>query len=247
MAPWPPLASGPAEGVGVRFEIEQHFDLPLDTVERALLDPGFVERMAELPKLGQPQLLTHRVAGAIVHSRIRYSFVGDLSPAVRAAVDPSRLTWVEDATTDRRTHSTVFVIKPDNYANLLTCKGTFVLSPSGTNTLRVGRGEITVSVPIVGKKVERAIISAMEGHARSEVGLVQQWAAGGGAQADRTHAVGGGQPSSKSMSKGAWSDGCLPLRAARSTMPQRTVLAKDAVTSTRSMRIPRWLWKSPAR
>ena len=163
----------------MRFRIEQVFDLPVDVVEVALGDPRFVERMAELPKLGHPQLLTHEVHGDHVHQRVRYAFAGDLSPAVRRVVDPAKLTWVEESTTDRTTHTTDFVILPDHYAGLLRCRGTFELQPDGAAaSRRVAEGQIVVSVPLVGGKVERAIVSGMEEHARAEVDLVREWDAG---------------------------------------------------------------------
>ena len=111
----------------MRFRFEQLFPGPLERVEAALLDPAFLDRMAQLPKLGQPQLLDLHDDGTTVRRRVRYAFAGELSPAVTAVVDPARLTWVEDATIDRATHRTTFRILPDHYANRLRCSGTFRL------------------------------------------------------------------------------------------------------------------------
>ena len=44
-----------------------------------------------------PDVLDQRVDGDLVRQRIRYAFVGDLSPAVTAVVDPDKLTWVEQS------------------------------------------------------------------------------------------------------------------------------------------------------
>jgi hypothetical protein len=162
----------------VRFRIEQRFSVKLETVEDTLSDPAFVERMASLPKLGRPRLLSHRVDGGWVYQQVRYAFVGDLSSAVRRVVDPAKLTWVEDSATDRSTHRTTFKILPDHYAGLLRCSGTFALAPlAGGGTSRVAEGDVVVSVPLVGSKVERAIVSGLEEHAREETGLVEAWAA----------------------------------------------------------------------
>ena len=66
----------------MHFRIEQRLPGPLEAVEEALLDPGFLERLAALPKLGHPQLLDRRVDGDLVHQRVRYVFAGELSSAV---------------------------------------------------------------------------------------------------------------------------------------------------------------------
>jgi hypothetical protein len=160
----------------VQFRIEQQFGLPVEEVEDILCDPDFIDAMAQLPKLGRPQLLDRAESGDTVHMRVRYAFVGDLSSAVRRVVDPARLTWVQDETIDRRTHRSQFTILPDHYAGLLRCGGRFSLTPSGAGrALRTADGDIQVSVPLVGGKVERAIVSGMQEHAEAEAELVESW------------------------------------------------------------------------
>ena len=164
----------------MHFRIVQHFDVPLVSVETALCDPLFIARMAELPRLGRPELIGHAVTGHNVHLQVRYAFAGELSSSVRAVVDPQQLTWIEDSTTDLSTHRAVFRILPDHYASLLRCEGTFELADEGPHAcVRVAEGEIKVSVPLVGGKVERAIVSGLEEHAEAEADLVEQWRASG--------------------------------------------------------------------
>ena len=161
----------------MRFRIEQRFDHPVDAVEGTLLDPEFLVWMAGLPKLGRPELLGREEEATAVTMRVRYAFAGELSSSVRRVVDPARLTWVEHSTTDRQTHRATFRILPDHYAAMLRCQGTFVLAPSPTGSTRVAEGELRVSVPLVGSKVERAIVSGLEEHALAEALLVDTWLA----------------------------------------------------------------------
>ena len=161
----------------MRFRITQRVDAPLEDVQAALLDPAFLERLGELPKLGRPQLLDVEDAGDTVRRRIRYAFAGQLSSAVTAVVDPAKLTWVEDSATDRRTHRTTFHILPDHYADRLTASGTFVLQASGTGTTRVADGDIRVRFPLVGGRVEKAIVAGMQEYAVAEAGAISTWLA----------------------------------------------------------------------
>jgi len=163
----------------MRFRIEQHFDAPVETVEAAFIDPGYLEQLQRLPKLGQPQLI-HRVdAGDLVHLWIQHRFTGEVNAAVRRVVDPSRLTWVEESSLDRRTHRTTWRIVPDHYKNLLRAAGTFQLEPEGTGTRRETDAELKVSVPLVGGKVEQAIVSGLREHAEAEEQVVNDWLATG--------------------------------------------------------------------
>lgn len=159
----------------MRFHLEQEFRLPLQDVEDAYVDPEFIERLAELPKLGHPELLDQQREGAVVRQRVRYRFEGELSSAVTRVIDPKRLTWVEESTLDRRLHRTTFVIRPDHYGNRLESSGTFTLYGNGTGTRRVAEGEVRVHVPFVGGKVERAIVSGLSEHAEREVELLHGW------------------------------------------------------------------------
>jgi hypothetical protein len=161
----------------VRFELIQRLRAPVAEVEAAFIDPEYLAELGRLPKLGSPELLEQQDRGDHVWQRVRYRFVGDLSPAVTAVVDPRKLTWVEGSTLDRTSHTTTFDIEPDNYARLLGASGTITLAPDGEATLRRTTGDVAVHVPFVGHKVESAIISGLRQHAEREVDVLERWVA----------------------------------------------------------------------
>jgi hypothetical protein len=149
----------------MRFEIVQDFPFEAAEVQAAYLDESFLVGMGSLPRLGAPELLESSDQGSVIERRIRYRFAGDLNSAVRAVVDPQRLTWVEESRTDTDTLTTAWVIRPDHYADKLTGRGTFVISSTEAGCRRTAAGEIKVNVFLVGGKVEGAIVSGMREHA----------------------------------------------------------------------------------
>jgi hypothetical protein len=157
----------------VRFHIEQRFAASLEKVEGAYCSPALLATLATLPKVGGAELLDQQVDGDRVTQRVRYRFTGELSSAVTAVVDPQRLSWVEESVLDRTSHVTTWHIVPDHYANRLTCLGTFRLEASGATTRRLTEAEIKVHFPLVGGRVERAIVSGLEEHAAAEQVAVQ--------------------------------------------------------------------------
>ena len=167
----------------MRFAVEQRFPAPLEAVEAALLDPAFLARLALLPKLGEPQLLGSEVDGPIVRQQVRYRFAGELAPAVTAVVDPQRLTWVEHTTFDRGSHRGEHRIVPDHYGDRLRCSYTTQLDhttqPGGDGPLtsRVTEGDLRVRFPLVGGRVERAIVSGLLEHAELEAEVLGRWLA----------------------------------------------------------------------
>jgi hypothetical protein len=159
----------------VEFRLEQRFRAPLEEVEAALVDPALLVELSNLPRLGGPEILARSDDGDTVTMSVRYRFVGHLSAAVTAVVDPGRLTWVERSTLDRGTHRTAFRIEPDHYADRLACEGVARLEADGDGTRRTVEGDIRVRFPLVGGKVERAIVSGLEDHADAEAAIVEAW------------------------------------------------------------------------
>jgi hypothetical protein len=163
----------------VHFHIEQHFSGSVDAVESALCSPELLARFASLPKVGGAELLDQQRDGDTIHQRVRYRFTGELSSAVTALVDPDKLSWVEDSVIDRTTHVTTWSIIPDHYATRLTCSGTFRLAgKSDELTVRTTEADIRVHFPLVGSKVEKAIISGLEEHAAGEEAMLDSYLAG---------------------------------------------------------------------
>ena len=159
----------------MRFSLEQRFAAPIEDVEAAFVDPALLSELATLPELGRPELLEHVDAGHSVSQQVRYTFTGELSPAVTAVVDPTRLSWVEHSELDRVSHRSVFRIRPDHYPDRLSCSGTVALESVDGGTRRTIAGDLRVRFPLVGSKVERAIVSGLRDHASAEARVVQAW------------------------------------------------------------------------
>ena len=157
----------------MRFFIEQRFAAPLQQVEDAYCSPELLATLAALPKVGGAELLDQRAEGNTVVQRVRYHFTGELNSAVTAVVEPSKLSWVEESKLDRTTHVTTWHIVPDHYGTRLSCRGTFRLEEAAGTTRRLTDAEIKVHFPLVGGRVERAIVSGLEEHAEAEQSAVQ--------------------------------------------------------------------------
>ncbi|MEY2404948.1 MAG: hypothetical protein QOD38_2499 [Acidimicrobiaceae bacterium] len=160
----------------MRFQLEQHIAAPVGAVVAAFVDPGFYESLEALPNLGRPELLSHEAKGSIVRMRVRYRFTGELSGAVRAVVDPKKLTWVEEADHDIAARSVSFRMIADHYADRFKSSGTYRFEPAGdTSTIRNCTGDIEIRMPLVGRRVENAIVSGLREHLGAEVALVERW------------------------------------------------------------------------
>jgi len=159
----------------VEFKIEQRIAGPLAAVEAAQLDPEFIAQLANLPRIGHAELLDQQRDGTVVEQEIRYHFTGELSAAVRAVVDPRKISWILESQFDLAEHRSTWRILPDHYRERLTAHGTTRLVADGDTTLRVNEGEVVVHMALVGGRVERAIVSGLREHADAEAAALDRF------------------------------------------------------------------------
>jgi hypothetical protein len=162
----------------MRFQLEQHIAAPVDAVVAAFVDPAFYESFEALPNLGRPELLSREERGAVIRMRVRYRFTGHLNSAVKAAIDPQKLTWVEEADHDLESRSVSFRMIADHYADRFRSSGTYRFVPAGDDaTVRNCAGDVEIRMPLVGRRVEGAIVSGLQEHLEAETGLVERFVA----------------------------------------------------------------------
>ena len=156
------------------FTVTQDFTAGADAVARAYASAELYEHLVGLPKLDAPEVLDRRVDGDLVRLRLRYRFVGDLSPAVTAVIDPAKLTWVESSTHDLARRTVSYELLPDHYPDRLQSSGTCSIASAGTGCTRTVRGRLKVRALVVGGAVERAIVSGLREHLGGEVEIVDR-------------------------------------------------------------------------
>lgn len=159
----------------MKFEIEQRFAAEVDAVARAYTDPALYASFDGLPKLSQPELVSHAVDGDTVVLEVRYRFGGELSPAARAVIDPDRLSWVERSVHDLGHHSATFTMIPDHYADRFTCTGSYRFDAVSGGCRRRGQGDLRVRAFLVAGAVEGAIVSGLREHLVDEVPVVESF------------------------------------------------------------------------
>jgi hypothetical protein len=160
----------------MRFTAEQRFPgaSPAE-VATAFADPALYDHYPAGDRLAAPTVVDHRVDGDIVELALQYRFTGDLSSAVRAVVDPARLTWVERTRHDLASGTATFALQPDHYTDRLRCTGTVRITADADGSRRVIEGDLKVKVTLVGGTVERTLVADLQGHLRQETAIVERF------------------------------------------------------------------------
>lgn len=159
------------------FDIEQRYQAGPDAVARAYVEPGLYELIGDASSLGRPEVLGVSVDGDVARLEVRYRFAGHLNAAARAALDPDKLTWVERSTHDLARHHVEFRLIPDHYGDRFKASGEATVTARGTGSVRRVTGSLTVKAPLVGRAVEKAIVSGLRDHLAAEAEAVDRFLA----------------------------------------------------------------------
>ncbi len=158
----------------MHFELIQRYDADADAVDAAYADPGLYPALVGLPKLGGIEVVGHD-GPPVVRMEVRFRFTGHLPPAVTAVVHPERLTWVQETVHDHADRSARFRLLPDHYPDRLRCRGRYAIADQAGGSRRVVSGELQVRAPLVGGRVEQAIVSGLEEYLEAEAPVVDAW------------------------------------------------------------------------
>ncbi len=161
----------------VRFHVVQPVSASREAVVAAVVDPHLYESMRDMPSLGTPSVIEHRVDGDLNRLRIRYAFRGRLSSAARAVLDPAKLTWVVNLDVDMKRYDAQFRMIPDHYADRIKCAGSYRFEARGDSTDQVMEGELVVNALLVAGAIEKAIMSGFEEHIAEQAKAVERLAA----------------------------------------------------------------------
>jgi hypothetical protein len=163
----------------VKFSIRHEVGVTPSRAVAAYGSPSFYEGRPARDDIAVRGVVRHEVHSDRVLLEVRFAFTGHVSAAVRAVVDPARLSWVTRTELRPAEARSEWEVRPDHYADRLSARGTYRFEPgrSGPGSTRVlVDGELVVHVPVVGRSVERAIVAGLREYLEDEVAGVAEFA-----------------------------------------------------------------------
>jgi hypothetical protein len=162
----------------VKFAVRQGIALPPDRVMAAYGSPAFYEGRPERDNIAVREVVRHEEAGDRVLLEVRMAFTGSVSPAVRAVVDPAKMSWITRTEILVAEARSVWVVVPDHYPDRLSASGTYRFGDGadgpGSTDVEV-EGDLKIRVPIVGRSVERVIVSDLQAYIAEEAAGIAGW------------------------------------------------------------------------
>jgi uncharacterized protein DUF2505 len=159
----------------VKIAICQSVAVPPAQAIAAYGAPAFYEGRPIRDDIAVLEVVHHDDSGDRVLIEVRFAFTGSVSSAVRAVIDPAKMSWVTRTEVHPEEARSDWVVLPDHYADRLSASGNYRFEPGvggPGNTSVTVEGDLRVHVPIVGRSVERVIVSDLRAYIRDEVSSI---------------------------------------------------------------------------
>jgi hypothetical protein len=162
----------------VKFSIREAVAVPPERAMAAYGSPSFYEGRAARDDIEVREVVRHEATPGRVLLEVRFAFTGSLSPAVRAVVDPGKMSWITRTELLLAEGRSSWTVLPDHYPDRLSASGTyrFEEAASGPGACDVEvEGDLRVRVPIVGRSVEKVIVGDLRAYIADEVADIAVW------------------------------------------------------------------------
>lgn len=160
----------------MRFEISHLFDVPATAVAETLLDERFQESLSDIGSLAERSvILQEEHSDGNVLRRTRCVLDIQASGPAKTFLGNQRPAWIEEAVWHPTASRWDWTIHPEVAAELLKANGTIDIADDGDGSARTVTGDIRVSVPLYGSKVERLIVSGLEAAYEEEAERIAVW------------------------------------------------------------------------
>ncbi len=156
----------------MKIAIRQAVAVPPAQAVAAYGTPAFYVGRPGRDDIAMVEVVRHDDLGERVLIEVRFAFTGSLSPAVRAVIDPAKMSWVTRTEVRPAEARTSWVVLPDHYPDRLSASGSYRFEEGDDgpdSTIVHVEGDLRVRVPIVGRSVERVIVTDLRHYIRDEL------------------------------------------------------------------------------
>jgi Protein of unknown function (DUF2505) len=171
----------------VKFSIGQSVPVAPDAAIAAYANPAFYEGRAPSGDISLVEVVSYDADASHERIEVRYKFTGSVSSAVRAIIDPAKMSWVTRTDIHRDERRTSFTVLPDHYPDRLECQGSFrfeegaggAVSASTDPSVITIEVDLKVHVFLVSRRVEQLIVNGLRTYLTAEVLTLPRFTAGG--------------------------------------------------------------------
>ena len=113
----------------MKITIRQAVAVPPARAIAAYGSPAFYEGRPIRDDIAVLEVVRHDDSGDRVLLEVRFAFTGSVSPAVRAVIDPAKMSWITRTEIHPDEARSDWVVLPDHYPDRLSASGTYRFEP----------------------------------------------------------------------------------------------------------------------
>ncbi len=158
----------------MRFGFEQRWTSSVGEVVDLYTDEDFWRGVSGFGRTSAPEVLEVTRSDDSARTRLRWKLVVELPSEASRFIDPDNVAWVEDTTWDLGAATADVAFQAAQGASLLRASASVVVVPDGDEAVRRITGDLKVRIPLIGHKVENAIVDGIGEHLGEEADVVAQ-------------------------------------------------------------------------
>lgn len=159
----------------MQLRAEHSFPVPPPSVMAAMVDPAFAEGLDVLPDVGQVSVVDAGEHGDTRFLAVRMTYDGSLDPIAARVLGTGSPSWIQTYRLDHGTGRGHLSITPEHHESILRCHAELRFAAVDGGTRRTLHGDLSVRVPLLGGKAEKALAPAIVSRIDVEAQLLTDW------------------------------------------------------------------------
>jgi hypothetical protein len=154
----------------VKFATTQAVAVPPSRAMAAYGSPAFYEGREVRDHIEVLEVVRNEDTGSRLLMEVRFAFRGPISPAVQRIIDRNKMSWITRNEIRPDEARADWQVLPDHYPDRLKSSGVYTFDAGPDESSVVGiEGDLKVHVPVLGKSVERVIVTGLRKYFEAEV------------------------------------------------------------------------------
>lgn len=145
----------------MKLYVENHLPIDAASAWDVFESDEYKQRLREQTKI-QQEVLETREEGGVEIRRIRTEPDQELPGMVASAIGTKKLSYVQTNRFDKAAGRMEWHVDLDGIGERVKVHGVTTCVPDGDGCKRIIDGEISVNVPLVGRQIEKQVVSAFE-------------------------------------------------------------------------------------
>lgn len=158
----------------MRLDLRHPMPAPVDRAWAQLQSPEYASALSDEAGVDR-EVLRSGVEGGQVVRTVRLVGRKPLPAAVARLIGSAQIRYVQEERIDEAGRTIHWRVTAPDISDRFEAQGTWRIIPEGAGSVRLIQGEIRVAVPLVGGKIERAVVEELTSSYNKSAAFAQRW------------------------------------------------------------------------